>query len=190
MSSGTRVQPTPVGALEDRSTVHQGRREGALCRHFQALVKRPFGVLPIYVAGRLPALPACVPHPCGNAVSAVSRGRSGGLQRADEMVTVRAVKVTHVSHFMAQTVTSASATLWIVTSNFPHEIKGVTAVTRDSSDSLRARTRRASDESHVTNVLSNLTSDVGTRDLTYQFHCGRTHPRSNSTKLMSLASLG
>lgn len=77
-----------------------------------------------------------------------------------------------------------------VTANFPHEIRGVTRVTQLSSHSLRARARRTSGKSYVTNVLSNLTSDTVTRNLTYQFHCGRTHSRSRSSKVASLASLG
>lgn len=59
-----------------------------------------------------------------------------------------------------------------VTANSPHEIRGVTRVTQLSSDSLRARARRTSNESYVTKVLSTLTSDTVTRKLTYQADAG------------------
>ncbi|UVK58467.1 hypothetical protein SEA_GLOBIWARMING_64 [Arthrobacter phage GlobiWarming] len=50
----------------------------------------------------------------------------------------------------------------------------VTLVTQLSSDSLRARTRRASDETYVTHIISMLTSD--TSDTTLQLSVSpRTH---------------
>lgn len=192
MSSGTQVQPTPVGALPRCSAVDQGRREGTLCRHFHALVERPFGVLPEYVAGRLPTLPAGVLHPRADAVSAVRRWRGSWLQRADEVVTVGAVKVTHVTHLMARAALLSDATPSRVTSNFPHEIKGVTPVTQLSSDSLRARTRRTSDESYVTHVLSNLTSDASdaTFDLSVSLRAYAPTVRLIKTHVTSVTGLG
>jgi hypothetical protein len=74
----------------------------------------------------------------------------------------------------------------------PRHSGRVTRVTRDSSDSLRARARRASDESYVTNVLSMLTSDVGTSIQTYQFHCAYAYAvglsKSHVTSVTGLES--
>lgn len=60
----------------------------------------------------------------------------------------------------------------IVTAEKPQKNNGVTLVTRNSTDSLRARTRRPSDESHVPKVISMLTSDKVTSNQTYQADAG------------------
>lgn len=189
MSSGTRVKPAPVRALPLRPALQQRRRERTLRGDLRAAPSRPGTVQAVDLSRGLPPIPADSDSPRSGIPGALRGGWHGWLQRADQVITVRTMQVTHMPHLTSLVTWLRVAALKLVTSNFPQEIKGVTSVTRDSSDSLRARTRRASDESHVTHVPSNLTSDVVTSNLTYQLHCGRTHPRSDSSKIMSLTSL-
>lgn len=171
MRSGPRVQPALVRGLPLRPAGHQGAGEHPLRRHIHAAFGSPCAVLPVDVSGCLPALPSDGERPgLSGAFGSVS-GKFGRLQRADQVVTVRAVKVTHVTDDKPLVPLEGRATQEIVTRRNPRQQRGVTRVTRNSSDSLRARTRRASDESYVTHVISMLTSDVGTLLSTYRLHC-------------------
>jgi hypothetical protein len=171
MRSGTRVQPALVRGLPLRPAGHQGSSEHPLRRHIHATFGSPCRVLPVDVPGCLPALPSDGERPGRSVALRSFSGHLGRLQRADQVVTVRAVKVTHVVDGTSLVPLDRGATRPIVTRRNPHQIKGVTRVTRNSSDSLRARTRRASDESCVPHVISMLTSDTGTSIQNYRFHC-------------------
>ncbi len=190
MRSGTRVQPAPVRVLPLRPAGHQGRCQGPLRRHIQAASGCPFGVLPVYLAGRLPAFPSDGERPRTCVAHTPLSGQLCRLQRADQVVTVGAMKVTHVTNHTSLASLNGVTEAKLVTRRNPRKIRPVTSVTQLSSHSLRARTRRPSQKSSVTNVISMLTSDVKTRNYNYQFHCGRTHPWSDSTKVLSLLSLG
>lgn len=189
MRSGTRVEPALVRGLPLRPAGHQGGCQRPLRRYIQAAFGCPFGVLLVDRAGRLPALPSDGERPRVYVAHAPLGGQFGRLQRADQVVTVGAMKVTHVTNHTSPESLFGEASTELVTCRNPRQIRPVTSVTQLSSHSLRARTRRPSKKSSVTNVISMLTSDVKTRNYNYQLHCGHTHPWSESTKVLSLLSL-
>ncbi|AYN57328.1 hypothetical protein PBI_BRIDGETTE_62 [Arthrobacter phage Bridgette] len=188
-SAALGVHAALIGRLPARTGRHEGCGQHALRRDLQAPVGCPVAVLGVDRSRRLPALPADCQRPRCGVTRRPVLGHFSWLQGADQVVTVGAMQVSHVADNTQLVSLAGGATPRLVTSNSPRHSGGVTLGTQLSSDSLRARTRRASDESYVPNVISRLTSDIKTRLQTYQLHCGRTHPRLDLSKVVSLTSL-